>query len=203
MGFIQRRICCLKYAVCMVILLCTASFARDDAFVDVSFEVLFNESGLAGIRNHWMFDDEYSALAVERVDANGDGVADSKELLRLQETIVDSLVTANYNNYVLSGSHFLDARGISDFKVSVKSGRLVLDFTVLFSEPATTDYTMLVVVLSDTHSKFMMDVDTDAAKVEAPKNLNVEYFPDWLKGITMLKAFESNVRGLFLRYKKM
>ena len=121
----------------------------------------------------------------------------------LQTLIVDTLVKVNYNNYVLSGSHFLQATKISDFKALMKSGRLTLDFTVNFTEPATDDDIMLVVVVYDNHSRIVMDVDTDGAKVKYPKNLDVEYFPDWLNGITMLKVFDPSVRGLFLRYRKV
>lgn len=200
---LPRMLRCLKCALIIASLCCLPSFAHDVMSADVSFEVLFDENGLSGVRNHWVFNEEYSAHAVYDVDLNGNGLLDIEEEPLLQKSIVDTLLTANYNNYVLSGARFLEARGVSDFSAKMKSGRLSLDFTVLFSEPAVVDYTMLVVVVSDVHSKIMMDVDTDAAKVLFPKNLDVEYFPDWLKGITMLKAFDSSVRGLFLRFRKM
>lgn len=192
-----------KLVLCSVLAACSMAFAHDDVKADVRFEALFDSTGFVGVRNHWTFDKEYSAQAISEVDVDGNGVPEGKEIPLLQKLIVDTLLKVNYNNYVLSGAHFLEAKGISDFKASLKSGRLTLDFTVDFSEPVTKDYTMLVIVVYDTHSKIMMDVDTDGAKVKYPKNLDVEYFPDWLKGLTMLKAFDSSVRGLFLRYRKM
>lgn len=189
--------------LCSIMAACTMAFAHNDMSADVQFEALFDSSGFIGIRNHWTFEEEYSASSILSVDENGNGTLDAREIPLLQKLIVDTLVEANYNNYVLSGSRFLQAKGISDFKASVKSGRLTLDFTVAFSEPAGKDYTMLVIVVYDNRSKILMDVDTDGAKVKFPKSLDVEFFPDWLKGITMLKAFDSSVRGLFLRYRKM
>lgn len=191
-----------KLVLCCILAACAMAFAHNDVMADVRFEALFDSSGFAGVRNHWTFGTEYSARSISSVDVNDNGVLDEGEIPLLQKTIVDTLLEANYNNYVLSGSHFLTAKGISDFKASVKSGRLTLDFTVDFSEPVKEDYTMLVIVVYDTHSEILMDVDTDGAKVKYPKNLDVEYFPDWLKGITMLRAFDSSVRGLFLRYRK-
>jgi hypothetical protein len=40
------------------------------------------------------------------------------------------------------------------------------------------------------------------ADVDAPKSLEVEYFSDALDGLTLFKAFRSEIEGLYLRFKK-
>lgn len=122
----------LKLALCIAFAMSSVVFAHNDMSADVRFEALFDSSGFIGVRNHWTFEEEYSAQSMSNVDVNGNGILDDGEVPLLQKLIVDSLRVFNYDNYVLSGARFLDAQGITDFKASLKSGCLTIDFTVVF-----------------------------------------------------------------------
>ena len=96
----------------------------------------------------------------------------------------------------------MKARKIRNFKASMVKGKLVLDFVVDFSMPATADWTMLVVVVADPTNYIQMTSDMENADVDAPKSLEVEYFADALDGLSLFKAFRSEIEGLYLRFKK-
>jgi hypothetical protein len=61
---------------------------------------------------------------------------------------------------------------------------------------------MLVVVVADPTNYIQMTSDMENADVDAPKSLEVEYFADALDGLSLFKAFRSEVEGLYLRFKK-
>lgn len=177
-------------------------FAHSTVMVEVGFSAVFDETGFSGVRNHWVYDEEssreilYKAFGVDSIsfDAAASEVAFEK--------ILGSARSKNYYCYVLMGSEFLVAKGVSDFKIAFSSKKIVLDFVVDFSVPARDEYTMIVAVVSDQTNAIMMDLVTDKTGAIFPKSLDVEYFYDFLHGMTMMKAFRPEVEGLFLRFKK-
>ena len=105
-----------KLVLCTIMAACTMAFAHNDMSADVQFEALFDSYGFIGIRNHWTFEEEYCASSILSVDENGNGTLDAREIPLLQKLIVDTLVEANYNNYVLSGAHFFAGKGNIGFQ---------------------------------------------------------------------------------------
>ncbi len=192
----------LLLLVSLVAVLAVQAFAHPHVFADVKVKVLYNADGFAGVENRWSYDEIYSAAMFSSVDKNGDGKISSDELPPLQAAILGPIEKNNYYNYVQAGSNFLKARKIRGFKASMVKGKLVLDFVVDFSMPAVADWTMLVVVVADPTNYIQMTSDMENADVESPGNLEVEYFADALDGLTLFKAFRSEVEGLYLRYKK-
>lgn len=178
------------------------AFAHPHVFVDVSVKVLFNDKGLAAVHNRWSYDEIYSATLMASGDKNGDGAITGSELVGLQKAVLEPLTTSNYNNYVLKGTEFLGVEKIVNFKASLEKGRLVLDFDAVFSSPVKDDYTMLVLVISDPSNYVMYTTDMENADVDAPESIDVEFFDDGLNGLTLFNAFQSNVRGLYLRYRR-
>lgn len=178
------------------------AFAHPHVFADVKVKVLYDQAGFCGIRNHWVFDEIYSAGMVASVDKNGDGKLSPKEGKGLEAAILDPIAEKNYYNYVLAGSDFLKVARIKDFQATFAKGKLVLDFVSEFSMPVGPDWTMLVVVVSDPSNYIQMTSDMENAEVDSPATIEVEYFSDALDGLTLFRAFRSEIEGLYLRYKK-
>lgn len=176
--------------------------AHPHVFADVGVTVLYDASGFSGIKNHWVYDEAYSMAMLSSVDKNGDGKLSPAEQSSLQTAVLNPIEPNNYYNYVLAGSDFLKAAKVRDFKATMVKGKLVLDFVTVFSKPAGADWTMLVVVVADPTNYIQMTSDMENADVDAPKSLEVEYFSDGLDGLTLFKAFRSEIEGLYLRYKK-
>ena len=180
----------------------TFAEAHPHVFADVSLKILYDKTGFCGIHNRWTYDELYSAAMVASVNhGKGDKFSDS-ENSKLKEAILSPIEQKNYFNYVQAGSDFLKVSRVRDFKASLVKGKLVLDFVTDFSKPAGPDWTMLVVVVADPTNYIQMTTDVENADVDSPDNLEVEYFADGLDGLSLFRAFRSEIEGLYLRYKK-
>ena len=180
----------------------SVAFAHPHVFVDASVKVLFNENGLSGVQNRWVYDEVYSRATIASVDENDDGKLSVEEGEGLKSIILGEVARSNYFNYVQSGSVFLGAKAVTDFKASVKNGRLVLDFVVVFTAPVGADYSMLVIVVADPSNYVQVTADMENADVAAPESIDVEYFFFFLEGLSLFRAFLPYVEGLYLRFKK-
>lgn len=180
----------------------SSGFCHPHVFTDASIQVLFDKSGFFSVRNHWVYDELYSAAMISSGDQDGNGVISPEEYPWFQQAILDPIASHNYFNYVLQGTNFLKALSIKNFKASIQNKRLVLDFDAFFDSPASTDYSMLVIVVADPSNYIQLTSDMEKAEAEAPDEIDVEYFNDGLDGLTLFRAFQSNIQGLYLRYKK-
>lgn len=183
-------------------LFASMAFAHPHVFVDAKVQVLFDEKGFSGIKNHWVYDEIYSAAMIASVDSDGDGTFSAQEGEKLKSTILGDLEKMNYFNYVQWGSDFLKVEELQKFRASVVNRRLVLDFIVIFSVPVGNDYSMLVAVVADPTNYVQVTCDMESAEVSAPPSIDVEYFDDSLEGLSLFRAFLSYVEGLYLRFKK-
>lgn len=192
----------LSYILLLLVGFVTMAEAHPHVFADVKIKAVFGQNGFTGVQNQWSFDEVYSAAMVASADADGDGKIAGKETDEIKTLVLGPLQQSNYYNYVMAGTKFLPAGKIEGFSAAMKNGKLVLDFKVAFSVPVTSDYTMLVIVVSDQTNYIQMTTDMENADVDAPDGLDVEFFPDEVRGLTLFRAFRSDTEGLFLRYKK-
>ena len=188
----------------LVCILCGTSFicAHPHVFIETTVKAVFDDAGFSAIRNHWVYDELYSSAMMSSGDADGDGKISESENKWFCETILGPLKEFNYFNYVLSGTVFLKVLGRSNFKATFKNNRLVLDFETKFSIPVGSDYTMLVVAIADISNYFQVTADMENADVVGPDSFDIEYFNDGLRGLTLFRAFRSDIEGLYLRFKK-
>lgn len=166
-------------------------------------KAVFDKDGFVGVENQWVFDEEYSKATFAAADKNGDGLLLDKECETIKNIVLGPFQKKNYFNYVLANSTFMPAGEIDDFKASMEKGRLVLRFLIEYRVPIADDYTMLVIVVADQTNYMQMSVDMDEATVSAPENVNVEYFAENLDGLTLFRTFSLDVKGLFVRFKKV
>ena len=191
----------LKYVLAGCLCVSSLAFAHPHVFVDATVKVLFDNSGFVGVHNRWVYDEVYSMAMMSSGDADGDGKISSTENEWIQKQTLDEFRGSNYYNYVQLGSSFLKVERLKNFKASFEKNRLILDFETVFSCPSKGDYTMLVVVVADPTNYIQMTTDMENADVDAPDAIDVEFFNDGLKGLTLFRAFRSDIEGLFLRFK--
>jgi ABC-type uncharacterized transport system substrate-binding protein len=74
-----------------------AAIAHPHVWATVRSEIVFGaDHRITGIRHHWTFDEFYTAMAVQGLDANGDGVYSKEELQPLAQVNVESLKDFDY-----------------------------------------------------------------------------------------------------------
>ena len=73
------------------------ALAHPHEFVTMKVTARFNESGkVAGFRYNWLFDEFFSAYALEGQDANGNGTAEESELDALMAEILGNIASIDY-----------------------------------------------------------------------------------------------------------
>ena len=177
-------------------------WAHPHVFVDAKIKVVFDSVGFSAVHNQWVYDELYSTAMMSTLSEGSAGKISSEESSKLCNEILEPLKASNYYNYILLETAFLKAERLSNCRVAFKNNRLVLNFDVHFSKPATADYTMLVVVVADPTNYIQITADMENADVDGPESVDVDYFNDVLSGLTLFRAFRSDIEGLYLRYKK-
>lgn len=189
--------------VCLLCGLFSQLHAHPHVLVDVSVTPVFNEAGFAGVKNHWVYEEDFSAMTLAAVDTDKNGLLSAEEQGELQEKLKPLLEKNNYYNYIQISVDFLKAKKMDGFKARMENGRLVVDFFVHFFVPVSKEYAMLTLVVADPANDILITTQMEEARVESPQGIEVEYFADVLEGLTLFRAFRSEVQGLFLRFRKL
>lgn len=112
--------------------------AHPHVWATVRSEVVFGPGNkITGIKQAWTFDEFYSAMAVQGLDANGDGVYTKEELEELAKVNVDSLQEFDYFTFVREAGDesFLPLKGPEDYWVEYGDTVLTLHFTLPLKTP--------------------------------------------------------------------
>ena len=115
-----------------------AAAAHPHVWATVRSEIVFGpDHRITGIRHHWTFDEFYTAMAVQGLDANGDGVYSKEELQPLAQVNVESLKEFDYFTFVhLSDDDKpLPLKEPVDYSVDYDKTLLTLHFTLPLEKP--------------------------------------------------------------------
>ena len=115
-----------------------AAIAHPHVWATVRSEIVFGpDHRITGIRHHWTFDEFYTAMAVQGLDANGDGVYSKEELQPLAQVNVESLKDFDYFTFVhLSDDDKpLPLKEPVDYSVDYDKTLLTLHFTLPLQTP--------------------------------------------------------------------
>lgn len=112
--------------------------AHPHVWATVRSEIVFGpDQKITGIRHAWTFDEFYTAMAVQGLDADGDGVYSKEELEPLAKVNVDSLQEFDYFTFVrLAGDDaFLPLKPPVEYWVEYDNTALTLHFTLPLETP--------------------------------------------------------------------
>ena len=119
-----------------------AALAHPHVWATVRSEIVFSPGHqITGIRHSWTFDEFYTAMAVEGLDTNKDGIYSKEELKPLAQVNVESLKDFDYFTFV----HFegedekpLKLKPPVDYWVDYDKSVLTLHFTLPLEKPVDT-----------------------------------------------------------------
>src|SRR6185369_15509576 len=121
--------------------LAQAADAHPHVWATVHSEILLGANHqIIGIRHSWTFDEFYTAMAVEGLDTNKDGIYSKEELQPLAKVNVESLKDFDYFTFV----HFegeedkmLPLKPPVDYWIDYDKNVLTLHFTLPLDKPVT------------------------------------------------------------------
>lgn len=113
--------------------------AHPHVWVTVETTVLYTGGSITGLQHKWTFDDMYTAMAIQGLDANGDGDYSREELAELAEVNIDGLKEFDYFTLAKLGKTAIKAKPPVDYYLEFKDGLLSLHFTLPFEQPVLAD----------------------------------------------------------------
>jgi ABC-type uncharacterized transport system substrate-binding protein len=116
----------------------TAAAAHPHVWATVRSEIVFGpDQRITGIRHAWTFDEFYTAMAIEGLDTNKDGVYAKDELAPLAKVNVESLKEFEYFTFVRRGAEEkpLPLKEPVDYWVEYDKTVLTLHFTLPLESP--------------------------------------------------------------------
>jgi ABC-type uncharacterized transport system substrate-binding protein len=131
----------LRLAAFAILFGCTfAASAHPHVWTTVRSEIVLGpEHKIVAIRQHWTFDEFYSAMAVQGLDTDNDGVYSAEELKPLAKVNVESLKEFDYFTFVhLEGDddHLLKLKPPEDYSLEYDKNVITLNFTLPLEAPA-------------------------------------------------------------------
>ncbi|MEX1060332.1 MAG: DUF1007 family protein [Methyloceanibacter sp.] len=138
----RQRLLGISLAAAVSVGLAPAVAAHPHVWATVRSEILFgNDHRITGIRHAWTFDEFYTAMAVQGLDTNKDGVYSKEELEPLAKVNVESLKEFDYFTFV----HFqgeddkpLKLKPPVDYWIDYDKSVLTLHFTLPLEQPVDT-----------------------------------------------------------------
>lgn len=113
--------------------------AHPHVWVTVETTVLYTDGSITGLQHKWTFDDMYAAMAIQGLDANGDGVYSREELAELAQVNIDGLKEFGYFTVARLGKAAVTAKPPIHYYLEYKDGLLSLHFTLPFAQPVLAD----------------------------------------------------------------
>ena len=111
--------------------------AHPHVWIMATSELVYAPDGrVTGIRQHWVFDDMYSAFAVQGLKGKEKGKFSRAELAPLAKTNVESLKEYDYFTYATAdGKKVPLGEPLPDYALDYKDAILTLNLTLQFKQP--------------------------------------------------------------------
>jgi len=112
--------------------------AHPHVFVSARSDLVFDETGaLTGVKQHWTFDESYSAFAVQGLDSKHDGKPTREDLQGLAKVNVESLAEYAYFTSGKTSGRPLEFGEPADYWLDFADQKLTLNFTLPLKTPVS------------------------------------------------------------------
>jgi ABC-type uncharacterized transport system substrate-binding protein len=149
--------------------------AHPHVWVTAHEDVIFSPDGkISAIRNSWVFDDMYSAFAVQGLAQNGQ-LATKEQLAPLAKTNVDSLAEFGYFTFAKNNGQQIAFAAPIDYSLEERPDKLIeLYFTVPLKDPLTPGRVFSFSVYDPTFFvDFSLAKTNPVGLIDAPKGCSI------------------------------
>jgi ABC-type nickel/cobalt efflux system permease component RcnA/ABC-type uncharacterized transport system substrate-binding protein len=122
-----------------LVALCLPARAHPHVWVTVETTLLYENGAFVGLAHKWTFDEVYTTMAVEGLDANKDGKYDRAELAELAKVNMEGLKDFDYFTHPALAGQPLKLGQARDYWQEHTNGRLSLHFMVPFATPVLAE----------------------------------------------------------------
>lgn len=116
-----------------------AARAHPHAFVEVFATFVFNDAGLAGVRQRWVLDPMLTVTVLDLIGEDHDGTLSEAEALAVRDQSFSVLKEYDVFTSVLVDGMPTPLEGTSDFRATLEGGKLYYEFFVPVTVPAEDD----------------------------------------------------------------
>jgi ABC-type uncharacterized transport system substrate-binding protein len=135
----RKRLSALGFSLVALALGALPAAAHPHVWVTVESTVIYDGGKITGLQHKWTFDDAYTEMAIQGLDANGDGQYSREELAELAKVNIDGLKEFGYFTVAKLGETRVKAKDPVDYYLEYKDGFLSLFFTLPFEQPVLAD----------------------------------------------------------------
>jgi ABC-type uncharacterized transport system substrate-binding protein len=132
--------CCIRLGLGLLSVLlagATSAAAHPHVYVEMTTAVTTQADGLVkGVKVSWAFDDAYAAVALEGMDANGDGTYSAEELALLTKENLESIADYGFFTFLRQNNAALKIAGPGPAVQTYENGKLRLTYELLLATPA-------------------------------------------------------------------
>jgi len=135
----------MKYRIILVFLLffiisCfSVVYSHPHGWFEVKTAFVLSDQKITEIQTEWTVDEFNSMINIEDIDINKNNKIEANEKIlfkeRIQSFFLENMKKKDYFSFVRINENLYTAYKISNFLASVKSGRIVLTFTIKFNKP--------------------------------------------------------------------
>jgi ABC-type uncharacterized transport system substrate-binding protein len=131
----MRGLSALALTATILVGLRGSASSHPHVWITVETTVLYDKGAFTGLKHKWTFDEFYTAMAIEGLDKNNDGVTSREELAELAKVNIDGLKEFGYFTYPVLEAGNVKIQDPTDYWLEHKDGVLSLYFTVPFDQP--------------------------------------------------------------------
>lgn len=125
--------------VALIFVISPSADAHPHVWVKTRAVLLYENGSLTAIGQSWVFDELYTAMAIQGLDKNGDGVYDREELAELATINMEGIQEFGYFTDARLGDRKLALTQRDDYWLEHKDGVLTLHFTLNLEAPVLAD----------------------------------------------------------------
>ncbi|HWC92259.1 MAG TPA: DUF1007 family protein [Pseudolabrys sp.] len=170
------------------VLVAAPARAHPHIWVTMHSELVYAPDGsVTGIRQHWAFDDMFSAFAVQGLEAKDTGAFSRAELAPLAKTNVESLKEYDYFTFATAdGNKAPFGDPLPDYFADYKDSVVTLHFTLPFKTPVKAKLLKIDIYDATIFVDFSFAKDKPVALVGAPGACKLDVVPPremtWAEG---------------------